>query len=881
MQWTPRFIAKPVPTGRVTVDPFKCFLNNISVCLAALLCSNSTQAAYYFDPAFLGNTPSSIADLSKFETVDSVLPGTYRVDLYLNGKFIEVRDVLLKQRVDSAIIGELSGCFTPDELIVFDINPAAAPALADLRPDECIPLETLISGTTTTLHLEKLRLDVSIPQAMLRHVVRGQIPVEEWDPGINAFLLNYNFTGAHVENKNNSTSNSYFLNLNSGLNLGMWRLKNYSTLNRSASAGTEQRIEWNNISSYALRSLPVLKSRLLLGQASTSSDIFRSFGFTGMQLSSDDNMLADSQRGFAPVIRGVANSNAEVIVRQNGNQIYQTYVPPGAFLINDLYSTSSNGDLQVSIIEADGRVNQYSVPYASLPILQRDGQFKYDVVVGQYRGNSYQQTPDVYQGTLAWGLSSGMTLYGGIQASDNYKSYAFGLGQNLGHWGALSLDITAANSLLANNARHNGQSARLLYAKTISRSGTHFKLAGYQYSTRGFYTLNDTTSKLMERTPTLLTQDGLVYVKPEFSDYFNLNYPKRSSAQLTVSQPLGKLGSMFVSGNRQTFWNTGETTDLLQAGYQTAIKGISYNITYNFNKNAWANKSDQFVSFGISFPLGDIFSTRNNGSSSSYASDSMHATLNQNISNEGHARSYAGVSGTALHNSLGYSLQQGYSNTPHGGDSNLNVNYRTDVGNLNAGYGYGGDSHRLNYGMSGGLAVHENGVTLSQPLGETNVLIRAPGAKGVKLTSGVGIKTDARGYAIMPSVTNYRENRVALDVNSLANNIELNNPVAYLVPTQGALVRADFDVRVGVRALLIIMFNGQPVPFGASVTQDENKEESIVGNNGQVFLSGLALTGQLKVKWAEGPQGHCTVDYQLAEGSEHNEINKLTTQCAS
>jgi hypothetical protein len=41
-------------------------------------------------------------------------------------------------------------------------------------------------------------------------------------------------------------------------------------------------------------------------------------------------MLPDSQKGYAPVVRGIARTNAQVVVRQNGYIIYQTYVAPGA-----------------------------------------------------------------------------------------------------------------------------------------------------------------------------------------------------------------------------------------------------------------------------------------------------------------------------------------------------------------------------------------------------------------------------------------------------------------------------------------------------------------------------------------------------------------------
>jgi outer membrane usher protein len=51
--------------------------------------------------------------------------------------------------------------------------------------------------------------------------------------------------------------------------------------------------------------------------------------FRGAQLASDDNMLPDSLRGFAPIIRGIAQSNAQVTIKQNGYTIYQSYVARG------------------------------------------------------------------------------------------------------------------------------------------------------------------------------------------------------------------------------------------------------------------------------------------------------------------------------------------------------------------------------------------------------------------------------------------------------------------------------------------------------------------------------------------------------------------------
>lgn len=104
--------------------------------------------------------------------------------------------------------------------------------------------------------------------------------------------------------------------------------------------------------------------------------------FRGAQLASDDDMLPDSLKGYAPVVRGIARTNAQVVVRQNGYQIYQSYVAPGAFEITDMYPTGGAGDLDVTIKETDGSEQHFILPYASLPVLQREGRLKYALTGG-------------------------------------------------------------------------------------------------------------------------------------------------------------------------------------------------------------------------------------------------------------------------------------------------------------------------------------------------------------------------------------------------------------------------------------------------------------------------------------------------------------------
>ena len=195
----------------------------------------------------------------------------------------------------------------------------------------CVPLAKMISAASVAFDARQLRLEISVPQIAVKNDARGYVSPERWGRGINALLLGYSFSGANdVESSDeNGADTEYCLNLNSGLNLAGWRLRNNSTWRYSQ----DEPGQWQNISSYMQYALIPVKDELTVGDSDTGDDFFDSVSFRGVQIASDDNMLPDSLRGFAPTVRGIAKSNAQVTIKQNGYTVYQTYVPPGVFKI--------------------------------------------------------------------------------------------------------------------------------------------------------------------------------------------------------------------------------------------------------------------------------------------------------------------------------------------------------------------------------------------------------------------------------------------------------------------------------------------------------------------------------------------------------------------
>lgn len=846
-------------------------LKLLTLALSGMSFVSGVQAESYFNPSFLSDDAAGVADLSRFEKGNKQPAGVYRVDVWRNDEFVGSQDLTFTPAEGTQpAAGGLAPCLTPALLKRLGVNIAAFPALAKEAPEACVALENAIPGTEIAFDFAALRLNISLPQVAMFNSARGYIPPEEWDEGIPALLANYSFSG-----NRGSDDDSYFLSLTSGANFGPWRLRNSGTWTYSDNHSQREN-RWRNVATWVQRAIVPWKSELVMGDSNTGSDVFDSVGFRGARLYSSDSMYPDSMQGFAPTVRGIARTPAKITIRQNGYVVYQSYVQSGAFAISDLNPTSSSGDLEVTVDEKDGSQQRYTVPYSSVPLLQREGRWKYDLVAGDYRsGNNQQETPFFAQGTVVTGLNDGYTVYGGTQLAENYTSVALGLGKNLGDWGAVSLDITHAHSRLVDDSTHDGQSLRFLYAKSLNTYGTNFQLLGYRYSTKGFFTLDDTTWKNMsgyQYSDKETDDDGV----PDIISYHNLTQNKKSRFQANISQSLGDYGSLYLSGSEQTYWGSDDTNTWYQVGYSGGWRGVSYSVSMSWNRSIGIPGTDQIASFNLSVPF-SLFS--NGAARRNSAFDRAYATVSASRNSDGDNSWQSGVSGTLLDgNNLSYSVTQG-STSGQGHTGSASANWQATYGTLSGAYNYDRDQHSLNWQASGGILAHADGVTFSQPLGDTNVLIKAPGASGVSIENQTGVKTDWRGYAVMPYATVYRYNRIALDTNTMSNSTDVENNVSSVVPTEGAVVRATFDTRIGVRALITARRGAQPVPFGAIVREATSGVTSMVGDDGQIYLSGLPLSGDLLIQWGEGPGAQCRARYSLPEKSLQQAITLTEVRC--
>lgn len=797
---------------------------------------------FYFDPSLLETSKSGqqMVDLSAFSQENAQLPGEYIVDIYINKNKFSQRKITFVSGENYRLIPQ----FTVGQLREFGLKVDEIPTLAGLDDTAIVTnLAQIVANSSSELDLNHSRLNMSVPQIMLYREARGYVDPSRWDDGVPVLFTNYSFTGSDSRYDAGDHSKRQYLNLQNGANLGPWRLRNYSTW-----AHNSETSQWDSINTWAQRDIKSLKSQLVIGESATDGRVFSSYQFSGARLYSDDNMLPNSQRGFAPTIRGIANSSAIVTVRQNGYTIYQSNVPAGAFEINDLSPSSFSGNLDVTIEEADGTMRHFVQPFSALPMMQRPGRIKYSVTAGRFRAANTEgiKEPEFIESTAIYGLNNTVTLYGGIIGSEDYQAMTLGIGGTLGGLGALSIDIGRADTRFDNGDSDSGYSWRSQYIKDIPETGTNLSLGYYRYTSSGYFTFSDANQ------PDIDASDR-----------------QNSEIVFSLYQNLFSGMSFYTSGSQQRYWNKGEKGKNLSIGINGNLWGISYNVSGQFTDYA-DHDSDRSLFISLSVPLDRWLS---------------NANANWRITNQkDHATQHeVGINGTLLDDSrLSYTLKQRQSENNDNNGSSVYGSYRSAYGTFNAGYDYSANTRQISYGASGSVVAHPHGVTLSQPLGNAFALIDANGAAGIRIKNYPGIATDYFGYAVLPYLTSYQENRIYLDTTLMPDNVDVTETMKLVVPNQGAAVIAQFNAKTGQRVLLALTdTNGKPLPFGAVASNENQQQQSIVDEGGVLYLTGVNEQPQTwSIRWGNEPNQKCQFTFSLPADSPNNSsVIRATTPC--
>jgi len=436
------------------------------------------------------------------------------------------------------------------------------------------------------------------------------------------------------------------------------------------------------------------------------------------------------------------------------------------------------------------------------------------------------------------------TLYGGLMGSDFYRAGNLGVARDWGGLGALALDVThsSAEPDPGVGSQVQGMSYALKYSKAFQTS-TSLRFAGYRYSTEGY---RDFDESVRERS-----RDGL--------------FPgsRRSRLEAALFQDLGRSSSVNLTLSQDEYWNSQQPQRQFQFNLSTQHRKVSYNLFASQSLSDEYSGSRRQVGLSVSFPL-DF------GHSNS-------ATLGFQ-DNAGRYSQTARLSGSTDQNRLNYSAALSNSDDAQR-SATLALGYQAPFGSVGGGYTEGNGYRSLSLNASGALLLHGDGLEAGPYLGETMGLVQVPETPGVGIVNAPGVRTNAQGYALAPHLRPYRQNQVVLQTDQLDPEVEIDNGVAHVVPRRGAVVKATFNARKVNRLVLTGHTpDGQPLPFGAQVSDARGEQLGVVGQAGQVLLTTSAEAQTLDVRWGKEAGQHCQLPItpQSIEPAQGYRLQSLT-----
>ncbi|CNH99921.1 fimbria/pilus outer membrane usher protein [Yersinia mollaretii] len=835
------------------------------------------QDEYVFEDALLRGSSLGLGSISRFNKKDSYEAGKYQVDLYMNNKFVDRVELTFIPKGDDVI-----PCLSGAQLLQAGVEETALKN-AHLE-DNCLDFKTILPASDYHFDYAKLRFDLSVPQLFVKKMPRGYVDPRNLTSGDTIGFSNYNFNQYHVGyNKDGikRATDSSYLSLTNGINAGMWRFRQQGSLRYDQTRGAN----WTSNRLYSQRALPSIGSEVTAGETFSSGRFFSSMGFTGIALATDDRMLPESQRGYAPVVRGIARTNAKVTVYQNSRPIYQATVSPGPFEFDDLSATNFGGDLTVEIQEADGSLSTFQVPFSSVPESLRPGYSRYSFAAGKVRdqGNHEVFSELTYQR----GVSNAITANTGLRLAPGYQAAMLG-GVFTHYIGALGLDVTYSKASLPDDEQQSGWMARAAFSRTFEATNTTLSVAGYRYSTEGYRDLSDVLG-------VRAANNGKVWSSG--------SYRQRSRAEISLNQNFNSYGSLYLTASSQDYRNDRKRDTQLQLGYANTLwRDTSFNLAVSQQKTGGGSNETYFVDPGsgmpaangaktlgvsetlvqmsISFPLGG----------SPRAPYISAGAVNSQTSGASYQTSISGVMGDDQ--SASYSMdfarsEQNKENTFSGSlQKRLPVTSLSGSASSSPGYWQGSASAR------GSAAFHSGGVTLGPYLSDTFALIEAKGASGAKVMYGQGARIDHFGYALVPTLTPYRYNTITLDPEGMDFNTELRDGERQIAPYAGSTVKVTFRTLSGYPVLINVkLANGGQLPMGTVVYSTDGSAESghddrsqahevgMVGQASQAYLRAENPRGTLILAWGDAADEHCKLDYDLGTPKNDQQLYKLDALC--
>ena len=798
-----------------------------------------------FDAALLRGARSGAVDLSAFERGAAIPPGEHEVEVVRNGAPVGRRRV----RFDAADGGTPLACVDRSLVTWLDVAIArlSADAHAALESDACISVETLHPAARADFDIAALTLHLSIPQALLLRRDSAIDPAT-LDAGISALRVNY--AASIVQQAGDPDARHASLHLDAGANAGAWRWRHRGTHTWSKLQSRRSQV----LASTLERDVARLDARLTFGDLFAAGVGFDAIALRGVHFRSDDRMAPPDATHPAPAIRGTADTDARVQVRQAGLLLLDVPVSPGPFVLDDVRPLARGGALQVQIVESDGRTRSFEVPWAALPGLLPAGRARFDLAAGTWRAEGHRGDAPVFQGGMQRGLHDRLTLRVAAQLAPDYARPLAGAIVAT-RFGAMSIDRAHARSLWR-GVRTTGASTRLGWSTQITPTRTRFDLGAWHRADAGHWSLHEA----------MRARRGSDTREPRI---------ERERIEASLHQALGARRHAVRLGIVERRFDHGDDARSLQLGYALPARtdGLQLHALLEHARGLDPAR-------GTNITIG----------ASTQSTRATQATLTLAIPLQPRAH---GLAGTSVHDPRAgpgrMALQSdasgafgehartawraGVAKSRGGGAPTIasaSLARSGRAGHVASGWSTSSGRHRWSASGNGSIVLHAHGLTLGPPLGDTAALVRAEHGAGARLLHAPQVRLDRKGRALAAHLSPYRRNRVGIDPSGAAAGIAFDWTERDVVPRAGALVDVVLpSAQTATRFVRIVHASGTPASFGARIVDASDNARGLVGRDGLTWLDADG-DRPLALHWRDGEH---TRQCALAESSDPKRID--------
>ncbi|WP_338911293.1 fimbria/pilus outer membrane usher protein [Mycetohabitans rhizoxinica] len=727
-------------------------------------------------------------------------PGYNRVSLWVNGAS--------RGEIQAYFKPDGSLCVTRELLERASLNvPEGLASTANAnssygasRSSPCIDYQAAFAQTLIKLIPHASRIELIVPPQAMRR--RTRVP-KQFDDGGVAGLLNYD---AYLSEWRHPAGTSRNFNVRSegGFNAYGWIVRSHQSLRESR----RRRYVFHD-RAYAQRTLPDMQKTLQMGQILVSNGVIGGIPLDGAQLIPDTALLRT--RLHAPRVEGIASSQASVVIRQAGRQIYSTLVPPGPFAIDDVELYSDMSDLTVTVIEEDGSRREFVVPVTSLGAGATVDAPGFSLALGNFNGHTTTFPGAVLTGA-GW-LGPATSAAAAAIVAHHYQAAGAAL-TVLPRRGPM-----LATRLLASRhspASASGIRASIRMSSHLSRDFSASVSAGARSA--GFRHLFD--SRANSRRCSAM-------------DY---------SVQLNYAAPYGSVGL----GYGQSFAAGNTTGRYVNGAVSMQVAGVSVGLVARCDSSRFS-KARTSTYLSVSVPLGRTGAR-------------AHASLADSVLRSGMRMNHS--LGSRTHYSGSFQRDHARGDT----SVDVDVSHSNRFARMSAGVLRSSRALSYSAALSGSLAVHRDGFGFSPyRIGDTFGVVSTSGVPGVTILTRAGVvETDRTGHAILPSLPAYAASPVEIATRSLPRNADVENGYRAVQPARGSVQKVRFNVTTVRRALLEVSTEGgSTIQRGTPVLDDRGNMVATVLDDQQVFLPLATPDKLLTVRLADG--GYCQLTYTLPD----------------